>query len=255
MERGFRSVVLRVTAHPAWPRVRFAFLGFHALAMVLVALPAPTRGTDGTHFRSKTVQMEVAAWAARLEAIGVHRSPKALKEDLIHLSRTWVGARRTLLTPAVRYQRAINARQGWYMFTGPDREPARFVLDARTTSGVEVPIFEFNRKVSAPELVAPGFLESYRIRRLMLFTVWSGRKETFEEVCRAFDRHVRGKRSDLDEVRCRLLARRSAHPGLPEVERPEKSVRELVLRAQSDRGKAKRPKAKRPKAPKGGESP
>ncbi len=223
--------------------------------MVLVALPAPTRGTDGTHFRSKTVQTEVAAWAERLGALGVRRTPKELQEDLIDLSRTWVSARSALLRPSILYQRLINARQGWYMFTGPDREPARFVLDARTKSGERVPVFEFNRKVSAPELVAPGFLESYRIRRLMLFTVWSGRKETFEEVCRAFDRHVRARRSDLEEVRCRLMARASAHPSRPDVSRNEKEAKKLVLVAGTEKGTTKRPKEKREKNSKQREAP
>lgn len=252
MGGGLAAVVRRVTSHPSWLRVRFAFLLFHALSMVLVAIPAPTRGTDGTHFRSKTVQAEVAAWASRLGALGIRRSPKVLEEDVIQLSRIWVTARRALLGPSIFYQRAVNARQGWYMFTGPDRQPQRFVLDAKTKSGVDVPIFEFNRKVSAPELVAPNLLESYRIRRMMLFTVWSGRKETFAEVCRAFEKRVRARRDDLAEVRCRLMERTSAHPSRSEGDRTEREARKLVLGGAPEKGK---PSRKRSRGAKKGAAP
>jgi hypothetical protein len=118
------------------------------------------------------------------------------------------------------------------MFTGPDREPQRFVLSFTTaTSTTDDVVFELGRPPAHPELIHPDFLDDHRIRRALFQTSWGRSDETFRQVCRAFDRILRARRPDIDDVMCRLVARRVEHPYRPHAERPDRIVRSLVVHA------------------------
>jgi hypothetical protein len=106
------------------------------------------------------------------------------------------------LAPFVAYVEAIDARQGWYMFTAPDRRPQRFVLRAATRTG-ELPLFELG-KPSEPQAFDQAFLDQHRVRRALFQAAWSDRP-VFDEVCSWFAREASPRVSGLTHVTCQLV--------------------------------------------------
>jgi hypothetical protein len=118
------------------------------------------------------------------------------------------------------------------MFTGPDREPQRFMLAFTTrTSKVPQPVFALAGDVAAPELVAPAFVHDHRVRRALFQSSWSKDANTFRSVCRYFERQLRAKRDDVADVRCDLEARAVQHPARRDEVHRSRVVRSLTLRA------------------------
>jgi hypothetical protein len=150
--------------------------------------------------------------------------------------------RRELVWPFQNYLRLVGAAQGWYMFTGPDREPQRFILaftsvtDTVDSTVVAAPgskpeelVFELGYQLKHPELVLPDFLDDHRIRRSLFQASWSKSDSTFRLVCDAFNKRLRVKRADIDDVVCRLVSRPVEHPYKRSKARTDSVVRELTL--------------------------
>ena len=220
-----------VFRHPAWPRIRAAFIVWHVFSVLLVAFPSPVRATNKDNWKKPTVQAELEAWTKRLAWVGVHRTPAQLQEWSQNLTDGWVSGRAKVIAPFDKYLRAVNARQAWFMFTGPDREPQRLQITLTTKTKERVPVFEMGRSVSEPELVDPEFLDAYRVRRAVLFAPWGRGKDTFQLLCRYFNKELRAKRDDVKDVECELLQQRVEHPARRGVDRPTKVLRRLIIRS------------------------
>lgn len=226
-------------SHPRWPSVRALLIGLHLVSVGVVACPAPVRVMTAETWKRPAVQEELHAWAARATAVGITMTAQEVRDLSWGVQKRWLAWRTDVVAPFQAWLRLINAPQGWYMFTGPDREPQRFVLSFSTsTSAADDVVFELGRRPAHPELVHPDFLDDHRIRRALFQTSWGRSDETFRQICRAFDRILRTRRPDIDDVTCRLVARRVEHPYRPRTERPDRVVRELVVHA--DRGTTER---------------
>lgn len=220
-----------VFRHPAWPRIRAAFIVWHVFSVLIVAFPSPVRATNKDNWKKPTVQAELKGWVKRLSWVGVERTPEQLQAWSQGLTDGWVGARAKVIAPFDKYLRAVNARQAWFMFTGPDREPQRLQVTLVTKNKERVPVFEMGRSVSEPELVDPAFLDAYRVRRAVLFASWGRGKDTFQLICRYFNKELRAQRDDVKDVECELLQQRVEHPARRGVERPTKVLRRLIIRS------------------------
>lgn len=227
-----------------WTRVRFVWIAFHALAMALVSIPVPTNGTQPAYWRRKSVQVELANWTRRLQGLGFETTSENLEKSVRELSAAWTTSRDRILSPLLDYQGLLNTRQGWYMFTGPDRQPRRFVLDVTTKEGKRVPVFELGEGSLAPSLLDPDFAESYRVRKAFSRSAWSPHDRDFEVLCRYFDERLRKASPDIDTTRCTILTRDVRSPQEPEKIRPIAPLASLVIgpdsRAQSSNQRGSR---------------
>jgi hypothetical protein len=216
--------------HPRWPTVRALLIAFHLVAVTAVACPAPVRGMNAEAWKRPAVQEELQAWARRATALGYPMTAKEVQDLSWKVQERWLKLRQQVVWPFQKWLKAVNAPQGWYMFTGPDRDPQRFVLSFTTTSSAQDElVFELGRPPARPDLIHPDFLDDHRIRRALFQASWSRNDNTFRLICGAFGRTLRARQPDVDDVRCRLVARRVEHPYRPREERPDRVVRELVL--------------------------
>jgi hypothetical protein len=196
------------------------------------------------------VQTELRAWSKRLNSVGIPWTPDDLQEKSIAVQAVWSGARKKVVWPFQRYLRLIGAPQGWYMFTGPDREPQRFMLSMTTSStpattptptakdededtivvgDTEDIVFDLGRSLRHPELIHPDFLDDHRVRRALFQSSWGKTDTTFRLICDGFSRHLRERRDDVDDVICRLIGRKVEHPWRREEARPARVTRKLTL--------------------------
>lgn len=222
--------------HPRWPTLRAVLVALHLVSVGVVACPAPVRSMTAETWRRPAVQEELQAWSKRLTACGYPMTASELQDVSWTVQKRWLAIRTELVRPFQTWLRAVNAPQGWYMFTGPDREPQRFVLSFTTkTSSVDDVVFELGRAPAHPELIHPDFLDDHRVRRALFQTSWGRNERTFRQICLSFNKSLRSRRADVDDVVCRLVARRVEHPYRPRVERPDRVVRELIVHADESR--------------------
>ncbi len=242
-------------AHPRWPQLRALLIGLHLVAVSAVACPAPIRSMNAASWKRPGVQMELRAWTKRLNAVGIPWTTDDLRRHSTTIQETWQGARKNVVWPFQRYLRLIGAPQGWYMFTGPDREPQRFMLsftstttapasstssaspassnneDAIAVGDDEVVVFDLGRTNHHPELIDPDFLDDHRVRRALFQSSWSKNDGTFRLICDGFSRHLRARRADVDDVICRLIARSVEHPWRRGEPRPARVTRQMRIGA------------------------
>jgi hypothetical protein len=227
-----RRLFAPLTTREWWPHVRAVLVLLHVVAVLAVACPAPVRTPDAKGWKRPTVQGELRMWSNTLKGIGIEQTPAQLQAFAMATTTSWLDYRSTAVKPFQTWLRSVGAPQGWYMFTGPDREPQRFMLAFTTRSSKQLqPVFALADDVAAPELVAPGFVHDHRVRRALFQSSWSKNANTFRSVCRFFDRHLRAKRDDVRDVRCSLEARAVEHPARRDEVRRSHIVRSLTLRA------------------------
>lgn|GEM_PF-976811 len=260
--------------HPRWLRLRALLIALHLVAVVAVACPAPVRSMPASSWKRAAVQEELQGWSQRLATIGVTRSSADIQAWSMEVQTRWLAVRRELVWPFQKYLRAVGAAQGWYMFTGPDREPQRFVLaftsvddtgtgddtvvGVKTGTRREELVFELGYELKHPELVLPDFLDDHRIRRALFQASWSKSESTFNLLCTAFNKRLRTKRTDVDDVVCRLVSRPVEHPARRARARSDTVVRELKMHRDGTTHEtrdgvastAKRPVRKPPAVPK-----
>jgi hypothetical protein len=224
--------------HPRWPAIRATLMAMHLLAVTAVACPAPVRSVPASSWKRPAVQEELQGWSDRLNALGFSTSAADVQAWAIAVQARWSAARRSVVWPFQKYLRAVGAAQGWYMFTGPDREPQRFILtfttSARPSPQQPAPaelVFELGYRLNHPELVLPDFLDDHRIRRALFQASWSKSDNTFRLMCDAFNQRLRRQRVDIVDVTCQLMSRPVEHPFKRQRVRTDKLERELTIRA------------------------
>ena len=220
-----------------WPRVRALFVLFHLVAVCAVACPAPVRTFDAKSWARSSVQAELRSWTTRLGQVGVTTTPKELQAFSANVSSQWLVRRRVVVAPFKAWLTRVGAPQGWYMFTGPDREPQRFALSVSSKSSPTtfLPVFELGQPVAEPGLVDVAVIDDHRVRRAMFQSSWSNNDNTLRTICAYFDRDVRARRDDIADVRCALVARPVEHPWRREPVRVDQTVRSVVVHADGSR--------------------
>src|SRR5207253_247465 len=101
---------------PAWPHVRAAFVTFHAVAVALVAMPAPRADQKVLAVDDPRFATELRPWAQlfRMSDEAFARRAEAVREK-------WVDARAVVVGPFARYLAIAGADQPWQMFSTPNR--------------------------------------------------------------------------------------------------------------------------------------
>jgi hypothetical protein len=218
----------------AWPHVRAALVLLHALAITLLALPAPEGAMDRAAWQQPTVQQELKNWADGLNSVGFNVSPQELEDRLWKLADGYMSLRDTATSPFDRYYEYCGTYQGWRMFSGPQMYPARLHIDIEER-GQWRPVF-VERDPQHRWLASE--LDSYRFRA---FRFRLANMSGFESEYQLFARWVAVRASrdfpDADRVRVSLFRytlRTPAEVRAGEAEQGEfEQVIELPLRGAS----------------------
>ncbi len=115
-----------------WAHIRAVLVAFHVLAVVLMALPAPSGGMRRSAWKDPTVQAELTAWADRLG-----QDHQVFEDRLWEVATAFMDLRHAVLAPFQPYYRYAGTTQSWRMFVAPHRYPARLHIDIDRGEGWE----------------------------------------------------------------------------------------------------------------------
>jgi hypothetical protein len=234
--------LLSLERRPLWASRARKILGvwivIHALAVLLVAIPVP-QPLDETILGRVTVKREVATWHERLSALGYSGSKRDFEAFLVQVSRGWASGRNEALAPFVTYLGLVRVRQAWYMFTAPDRAPERFRVEfskkaskrrrLRHSSPNFEPVFEIGQPIMKPEVLSPGFVHHYRVRRALLVASWTKDEAYFSRLCSAFEQRVVAATKRVRSVRCSLVQEEVEHPSHVGQSRRRRTMRTVTM--------------------------
>lgn len=112
-----------------WPQIRAVLVGFHVLAVLVMATPSPSVGLRRSAWKDPTVQAEFAAWNERFKALGVNWTQAEMEDHLWSFGVAFDEVRRVLVAPADPYGRYLGTSQTWRMFVAPHRFPTRLQIE------------------------------------------------------------------------------------------------------------------------------
>jgi hypothetical protein len=115
---------------PWWLQLRAALVSLHLTAILLLAFPAPPDfAANRSLWKDARAQVELAAWAERLDHLGIHTSAGELEDTLFTTTCAYLDIRNRLVRPFRAYYTYCGTYQCWQMFAGPDRAPTRLTMD------------------------------------------------------------------------------------------------------------------------------
>lgn len=153
---------------PRWPAIRAALVGFHVLAVLVLAFPSPPSNLKRTAWENPTVQDEIRSWSEALRTLGVDISASELDSAAYGLARRYVAARSKVIAPFEPYATYAGVRQNWHLFAGPQRYPMRLEVSVRE-GGLWRKVYETR---SDEATWSSSLFERYRMRRLISLTLW-----------------------------------------------------------------------------------
>jgi hypothetical protein len=117
-----------------------AFVAFHVLAVLLLALPASGRLGDRAVWESRENQLQFARWARLANKLGIARDGPELEQLLWRFTQSYLSVREVVVAPFELYQEYSGVRQGWRMFSNPQSHPAYVHVELRRAASFE-PIY------------------------------------------------------------------------------------------------------------------
>ena len=174
----------------------------------VAALPAPVGGMNRSAWKEPTVQAEFDAWHARLVALGLSLDRKDFEDRLFSLGRTWLGARRSLLSAAVPYQRHLGTEQSWRMFVAPHTHPASLSVDVRE-NGVWRAVYV---QLDPERDWRAATFEHHRFRSALFRYSWPNFQGAFGELAAWAAVEAAADFPAADAVRLRWYRQRSPRP-------------------------------------------
>jgi hypothetical protein len=198
-------------ARRAWPHLRAALILLHGLALVLGAVPAPEGGMRRAAWKEPTVQGEIAAWAERLDGLGVAMDAETLEREAWDFAVRYMAVRRSVLAPFQPYYERLGVAQNWRMFVAPHKHPAR--LQIAVDGGPDVDPW----RVVYEEL-RPGTdwkeaqLEHDRTRSVLFRYSWKAYRKDYRRMCAWIAAEAATDFPEASRVRVRWLRQRTPSP-------------------------------------------
>lgn len=183
----------------AWAQVRTILIGLHVLAVLVLSLPSPARVVDPSAWSSENAQRDLENWASRLSWVG-YDTKQQFEADLWSLAKGYSGASRAVRKPFSIYAQLSGTRQGWSMFSSPQKHPAEFHVDIR--SGSEwIPVY---RPFSKEYDFWARELHQNRFRKLMGRFARTFYRERYDSLARFLATRVAQAYPDASFIRVRL---------------------------------------------------
>jgi hypothetical protein len=189
-----------------------AFVAFHVLAMLLLALPASGRLGERAVWESRENQLQFARWAKLASKLGVARDGPELEQRLWRLTQSYLSAREVLVAPFELYAEYSGVRQGWRMFSNPQSHPAYVHVELRRGASFE-PIYVSRSSQYAWRGVQ---LDHHRVRKLFGRIARSTEQELWEQFGAWAAQRAAQDFPDALELRIWQERRATPEPGSPE---------------------------------------
>lgn len=117
---------------------------------------------DINAWQAPHTQRDLAAWAARANAVGIDLTQPEFERALWDLAGTYLELRAAVVTPFELYARYSGALQGWSMFASPQTEPVWLTLEVGDEAGYRT----VYRERSADRAWMRRQLDHNRVRKL-----------------------------------------------------------------------------------------
>lgn len=143
-----------------WSHLRLAFIVFHLCAVTVAALPTTAGLMRRAQWESPAAQIELAAWARRLSALGISTDANTLRARAWAIADAWAQTHARLRRPFTPYFACCGTDQMWRLFAAPDRAPSRLSIDVKV-GGAWTTVY---RELSAEHDWRAATLRSHRVR-------------------------------------------------------------------------------------------
>ncbi|HEU4580122.1 MAG TPA: hypothetical protein VFS67_17815 [Polyangiaceae bacterium] len=183
-----------------------AFVAFHVLAMLLLALPASGRLGERAVWESRENQLQFARWAQLASRLGIARDGPELEQRLWSLTQRYLSLRAAIIAPFELYRRLSGVGQGWRMFSNPQSHPAYVHIELRRAAHFE-PIYIARSSESAWRAEQ---LDHHRVRKLFGSIARSTEQKLWEQFGAWAAR--RAARDFPDALELRIWQERRATP-------------------------------------------
>jgi hypothetical protein len=144
-------------------RLRRWALPVCALCFLLSALPSEARLADRAVWRSPTAARQFSEWAATLSYLGFEVSARGLERFCWKAAKGYLAVRGVVLGPWLTVQRQLGIGQSWSLFTTPQTDPIRLVIDVETDQGWR-PLFASRSEL---HIWRRGIFDHHRVRKLI----------------------------------------------------------------------------------------
>jgi hypothetical protein len=189
-----------------------AFVGFHGLAVLLLALPASGRLGDRAVWESRENQLQFARWAQLANKLGIARDGPELEQLLWRLTQRYLHARASFVAPFELYRNYSGVGQGWRMFSNPQSHPAYVHIELRRAASFE-PIYVSR---SSRYDWRAGQLDHHRVRKLFGRIARSTEQELWAQFGVWAAQRAAQDFPDALELRIWQERRATPEPGRPE---------------------------------------
>lgn len=112
-----------------WPHLRTALIFFHLASVLVFCLPPPGKVADPAHWKTEQTQAELGVWANRVDSLGIETNREEFEQWLWGVTQRYVAVRKTLDRPFGPYVRYVHTGQGWSLFSQPQTNPLRVVVE------------------------------------------------------------------------------------------------------------------------------
>ena len=116
-----------------WPNVRAALITLVLFFCIAEATPLPT--LKKRHMNRTIAQDEADRWVDILGDVGVEMDRETLVKKVLQVSRKTGKFRNQLIRPWKKFERPLGMGQRWALFTFPDPNPGRMVIEGRGSGG------------------------------------------------------------------------------------------------------------------------
>jgi hypothetical protein len=188
-----------------------AFVVFHVLSMLVLALPASGRLSDRAVWQSRENQLQFARWAKLSSRLGVARTGPELEEQLWQFMQRYLRVRGMFAAPFELYASYTGTAQGWRMFSTPQSHPAYVHVELAKGAGFE-PIyvsrsdeFTWHREQ----------FDHHRLRKLFGRVARSTEETSWEQFGQWAARQAARDVPDADGLRIWQERRTTPEPGSP----------------------------------------
>jgi len=192
-----RALSDRLRKLAANPHLRAALILFHCVAIVMLTLPGDAV-VGRARWKSSNTQSDFLEWSQTLSKLGIHVPPRELGKKVYAVAAAYVDVREKVIPPFALYREATGSRQGWAMFSSPQRHPVEVHVDG-FADGVWRPLY----RTRSSEWMS-GQMDHNRLRKLVGRFAREYREQVFDELARFLATRALLDFSDVSKVRVRL---------------------------------------------------
>jgi hypothetical protein len=189
----------------ARPHLWAAFILGHCIAIVMLALPGDAV-VGRARWASTNTKSDFAGWSRTLGKLGVKMPPDELGKRVYGVAEGYVDVRRSIIAPFTLYREATGTKQGWAMFSSPQRHPVEVHVDG-FEGGTWRPLYRtresFDQGSTNSQWMSTQ-MDHARLRKLVGRFAREYRENVFNELARYLGNRAFADFAGVERVRVRL---------------------------------------------------